>query len=326
MEQSRLVLRRERRNCTVPRWPCGARGKKRGRTLYSVRLVYNRPAVPPNRSNRLKYEIPREISRCLLASRSRSTTDQRFSRSHLLTPPSCILIRLSRRRLSRRRRLVVVRPHGQPLKDGKHLCHVRAHEIGSRPKLEGIAPITAVCVREPSARRMLLALPKAAVPKALERLKHVLETALLRVVEPPIAAPNEFEFEHRHAPTREQCTRALEHESVLSFRVHAEQVDRLPWPQLRGRKGVERRACDLPVEARPSASVESKAIGINSKVIRGIQKVHSGQQRQSEAIKGTQRCPVALNLRWIEEEALGGLHSEASESSSLVGTTSLPAG
>jgi hypothetical protein len=87
------------------------------------------------------------------------------------------------------------------------------------------------------------------------------------------------------------------------------------------------------VEARPSASVESKAIGINtkvisakSKVIRGTQKVHSGQQRQSEATKGTQRCPVALNLRWIEEEALGGLHSEASESSSLVGTTSLPAG
>ena len=187
--------------------------------------------------------------------------------------------------------------------------------------MEGIAPITAVCMREPSARRMLLALPKAAVPKALERLKHVLETALLRVIEPPIAAPNEFELEHRDAPTREQCPRALEHESVLSFRVHAEQVDRLPWPQLRGRKGVERRACDLPVEARPSASVESKAIGINtkvisakSKVIRGTQKVHSGQQRQSEATKGTQRCPVALNLRWIEEEALGGLHSEASES------------
>ena len=223
-------------------------------------------------------------------------------------------------------------------------------------------------MREPSARRMLLALPKASVPKALERLEHVLETALLRVVEPPKAAPNEFELEHRDAPTREQCPRALEHESVLSFRVHAEQVDRLPWPQLRGRKGVERRACDLPVEARQSASVESKVISAKSKVISAkskairakskfisakskairakskvisakskvisakskvisaTQKVHSGQQRQSEAIKGTQRCPVALNLRWIEEEALGGLHSEASESSSLVGTSSLPAG
>ena len=214
-----------------------------------------------------------------------------ISRSY---PSTCILIRLNRRRLSRRRRLVVVRPHGQPLKDGKHLCHVRAHEIGSRPKLEGIAPITAVCMREPSARRMLLALPKAAVPKALERLKHVLETALLRVVEPPIAAPNEFEFEHRDAPTREQCPRALEHESVLSFRVHAEQVDRLPWPQLRGRKGVERRACDLPREARPSASVESKAIGINSKVIRGIQRhseVLSGTQPEVDRGGGTRRPP-----------------------------------
>ena len=165
--------------------------------------------------------------------------------------PSCILIRLSRRRF--------VRPHGQPVKDGEHLCHVRAHEIGSRPKLEGIAPISATCVREPSARRMLLALPKASVPKALERLKHVLETALLRVVEPPIAAPNEFKFEHRDAPACEQCTRALEHEGVLSFRVHAEQVDRLPWPQLRGRKGVERRACDLPVETRLSVSVEARS-------------------------------------------------------------------
>ena len=114
-------------------------------------------------------------------------------------------------------------------------------------------------MREPSARRMLLALPKASVPKALERLKHVLETALLRVVEPPIAAPNEFKFEHRDAPACEQCTRALEHEGVLSFRVHAEQVDRLPWPQLRGRKGVERRACDLPVETRLSVSVEARS-------------------------------------------------------------------
>ena len=114
-------------------------------------------------------------------------------------------------------------------------------------------------MREPSARRMLLALPKAAVPKALERLKHVLETALLRVVEPPIAAPNEFKFEHRDAPACEQCTRALEHEGVLSVRVHAEQVDRLPWPQLRGRKGVERRACDLPVETRRSVSVEARS-------------------------------------------------------------------
>ena len=203
---------------------------------------------------------------------------------------------------------------------------MRAHEIGSRPKLEGIAPISATCVREPSARRMLLALPKASVPKALERLKHVLETALLRVVEPPIAAPNEFKFEHRDAPACEQCTRALEHEGVLSFRVHAEQVDRLPWPQLRGRKGVERRACDLPVEtrrsvsvearssvsveARPSVSVEakdisakskdisakSKVISAKSKALRGIQKVLSvsGHQRQSEAIRGNQRQTKAL--------------------------------
>ena len=224
--------------------------------------------------------------------------------------PSCILIRLSRRRF--------VRPHGQPVKDGEHLCHVRAHEIGSRPKLEGIAPISATCVREPSARRMLLALPKASVPKALERLKHVLETALLRVVEPPIAAPNEFKFEHRDAPACEQCTRALEHEGVLSFRVHAEQVDRLPWPQLRGRKGVERRACDLPVETRRSVSVEarssvsveakdisakskdisakSKVISAKSKALRGIQKVLSvsGHQRQSEAIRGNQRQTKAL--------------------------------
>ena len=262
-----------------------------------------------------------------------------ISRVRLETPlhrlhPSCILIRLSRRRF--------VRPHGQPVKDGEHLCHVRAHEIGSRPKLEGIAPISATCVREPSARRMLLALPKASVPKALERLKHVLETALLRVVEPPIAAPNEFKFEHRDAPACEQCTRALEHEGVLSFRVHAEQVDRLPWPQLRGRKGVERRACDLPVEtrrsvsvearssvsveARPSVSVEarlsvsvearssvsveakdisakskdisakSKVISAKSKALRGIQKVLSvsGHQRQSEAIRGNQRQTKAL--------------------------------
>ena len=187
-------------------------------------------------------------------------------------------------------------------------------------------------MREPSARRMLLALPKASVPKALERLKHVLETALLRVVEPPIAAPNEFKFEHRDAPACEQCTRALEHEGVLSFRVHAEQVDRLPWPQLRGRKGVERRACDLPVEtrlsvsveARPSVSVEakdisakskdisakakdisakakdisakSKVISAKSKALRGIQKVLSvsGHQRQSEAIRGNQRQTKAL--------------------------------
>ena len=202
---------------------------------------------------------------------------------------------------------------------------MRAHEIGSRPKLEGIAPISATCVREPSARRMLLALPKASVPKALERLKHVLETALLRVVEPPIAAPNEFKFEHRDAPACEQCTRALEHEGVLSFRVHAEQVDRLPWPQLRGRKGVERRACDLPVETRRSVSVEarssvsveakdisakskdisakakdisakSKVISAKSKALRGIQKVLSvsGHQRQSEAIRGNQRQSKAL--------------------------------
>ena len=195
---------------------------------------------------------------------------------------------------------------------------MRAHEIGSRPKLEGIAPISATCVREPSARRMLLALPKASVPKALERLKHVLETALLRVVEPPIAAPNEFKFEHRDAPACEQCTRALEHEGVLSFRVHAEQVDRLPWPQLRGRKGVERRACDLPVETRRSVSVEarssvsveakdisakskdisakSKVISAKSKALRGIQKVLSvsGHQRQSEAIRGNQRQTKAL--------------------------------
>ena len=195
---------------------------------------------------------------------------------------------------------------------------MRAHEIGSRPKLEGIAPISATCVREPSARRMLLALPTASVPKALERLKHVLETALLRVVEPPIAAPNEFKFEHRDAPACEQCTRALEHEGVLSFRVHAEQVDRLPWPQLRGRKGVERRACDLPVETRLSVSVEarssvsveakdisakskdisakSKVISAKSKALRGIQKVLSvsGHQRQSEAIRGNQRQTKAL--------------------------------
>ena len=173
-------------------------------------------------------------------------------------------------------------------------------------------------MREPSARRMLLALPKASVPKALERLKHVLETALLRVVEPPIAAPNEFKFEHRDAPACEQCTRALEHEGVLSFRVHAEQVDRLPWPQLRGRKGVERRACDLPVETRRSVSVEarssvsveakdisakskdisakSKVISAKSKALRGIQKVLSvsGHQRQSEAIRGNQRQTKAL--------------------------------